>query len=120
MEFLMKQGVTKEEYKVSQMGKNQKKAYKASGMDIDEFEKLYKAKKTVTDTDGTLTSTMKYISGGATNYKQANAIAGGTLSERSYQKRPKSVQPWIEAKRYNEDCQRRRYRWVISTTRQQS
>lgn len=85
MEFLMKQGVTKEEYKVSQMGKNQKKAYKASGMDIDEFEKLYKAKKTVTDTDGTLTSTMKYISGGATNYKQANAIAGGTLSERSYQ-----------------------------------
>lgn len=85
MEFLMNNGVSKEDYKVSQMGKTQKKAYKASGMDIDEFEKLYKTKKTVTDSDGTLTSTMKYIGGGAKTYKQANAVAGGELSVWGYE-----------------------------------
>ncbi|WP_425755088.1 hypothetical protein ACPW7J_09450 [Ihubacter sp. rT4E-8] len=84
MEFLMGNGISKEKYKVAQMGKHQKKAYEKSGMDIDRFETLYKARDNYVDSDGSVTKTMKLIAGGAENYKEANAVFGGELSDHAY------------------------------------
>lgn len=84
MEFLMDKGISKERYKVSQMGKNQKIAYEKSGMDIDRFETLYKARDNYVDSDGSVTKTMKLLAGGAETYKEANAVFGGELSEHAY------------------------------------
>lgn len=84
MEFLMTRDVSKEEYKVEQMGKNQRKAYKKSGMDIEEFEQLYKARKNVTDSDGSVTTAMKMIKGGAENYNQVASVYG-SVSKHAYQ-----------------------------------
>ncbi len=84
MEFLMDKGISKEKYKVAQMGKNQKKAYEKSGMDIDRFETLYKARDNYVDSDGSVTKTMKLLAGGAETYKEANAVFGGELSEHAY------------------------------------
>lgn len=82
-EFLAVHDISKEEYKVEQMGKNQRKAYKKSGMDIDDFEQLYKAKGNVTSSDGSVTKAMKLISGGAENVNQVNSIYGD-ISDRAY------------------------------------
>lgn len=84
MEFLMDKGISKEKYKVAQMSKNQKKAYEKSGMDIDRFEALYKARDNYVDSDGSVTKTMKLLAGGAETYKEANAVFGGELSEHAY------------------------------------
>lgn len=84
MEFLMSREVSKEEYKVEQMGKNQRRAYKKSGMDIDEFEHLYQTKKNVNSNDGSVTTAMKMIKGGAENYHQVTSVYG-SISKHAYQ-----------------------------------
>lgn len=82
-EFLASRDISKEEYKVEQMGKNQRKAYKKSGMDIDEFEQLYKVRKNVNDSDGSVTTAMKMIKGGAENYNQVASVYSD-VSEHAY------------------------------------
>lgn len=82
-EFLASHDISKEEYKVEQMGKNQRKAYKKSGMDIDEFEELYEVRKNVNNNDGSVTTAMKMIKGGAENYNQVASVYSD-VSEHAY------------------------------------
>ena len=101
MEFLMSRGVSKEDYKVANMGKKQRKAYKKSGMDIDRFEELYKVAKNIDSEEGTMSTAMKLVSGGASTFNEAQAMTSKTLTEHGVRNARNLVNLGIKPKEIN-------------------
>ena len=100
-EFLLSKGVTEEEYAVSNMGKTELKAYKKTDMSLERFEKLYKAKKRIKDSDGTTSTAMKLVSGGAENINEAQSMTSKQLSERGFRNARNLVNLGIKPKEVN-------------------